>query len=105
MRCGLLPVDSSCSSTATTTSSLMPSLSILLFEMPRGEGGGVVLVMAAADVCCRSLADDAFLDLRGEAGVELEEARELIVCDRFTRLAGGVSASFELGGLMLEGER
>ena len=40
-RCGLLPVFSSCRIVPTTTSSLMPSVSILCTEAAPGEGGGV----------------------------------------------------------------
>ena len=41
IKCGLLPVFSSCSITPTTISSLMPSVSTLLSVGARGEGGGV----------------------------------------------------------------
>lgn len=41
IKCGLLPVFSSCSITPTTISSLMPSVSTLLSVDARGEGGGV----------------------------------------------------------------
>lgn len=41
IKCGLLPVFSSCSITPITISSLMPSVSTLLSVDARGEGGGV----------------------------------------------------------------
>lgn len=77
MRCGLFPVDSSCCRTPTTISSLMPSVSILVFlELP-GEGGGVCWAPGPAGRC-----------RGGESGAGAGVV-EVMVCERLRRFAGG----------------
>lgn len=72
IKCGLLPVFSNCSITATTMSSLIPSVSILR-TLSDGEGGGVCSVTL--------LCGDCFGDADGDNGVSS--------CDLLSLFAGG----------------
>lgn len=102
MRCGRLPVFSSCSMTAITMSSLMPSVSILVSkcESP-GEGGGVCSKPARRLLgleTTSSVAEmtDAPEEDTGDTGL-------LWSCDRLILLEGGGSTS--VVGVDFRGER
>lgn len=95
--CGRLPVFSSCSMTATTTSSLMPSVSIFGPSSGPGDGGGV---------CCAARGGDGrwswnFTDSRrcsaGGGNVDPDG------CDRFSRFDGGDVCSDATASLLRRG--
>ena len=92
--------------TPVTMSSLIPSVSILLWSSGPGEGGGVCSYAFLPLLFGRSanetalVADDA-VDDRGRDG-ELGDV-EVDVCDRLTFLAGGCSVSVVTEVLMMEG--
>ena len=89
-RCGLLPVFSSCSTVATTTSSFMPSVSTLVnsawSSSPAGggEGGGVCV---ATEGLCSFTGGDFCED--GFDGLENGSDGFASLCDRLTFLGGG----------------
>jgi hypothetical protein len=94
MRCGLLPVFSSCSITPTTISSEMPSVSTLLISVAeRGEGGGVfsyaalplLFGLAAKETALAGV--DVLVDDRDLDGIFGDGESE--VCDRLIFLIGG----------------
>ena len=91
IRCGRLPVFSSCSRTPITISSLMPSRSSLLLFLAPGEGGGVLSYAPLPLLLGRSanvtdLTEEA-VDDRGRAGVVGDDTVE--ECDRFAFFEGG----------------
>lgn len=99
-RCGRLPVFSSCSMAETTTSSLIPSVSILRGTASRsslsGDGGGVGSCAArVAGDCCPSTGSCCCLASTSGGGDNES-------CDRLTFLDGGDWSST---GLDMEGER
>ena len=92
IRCGLLPVFSSCSITPVTMSSLIPFVSILLWPSAPGEGGGVCSYAFLPLLLGRSakettLAADEAVDDLGRDG-EFDDV-EFAVCDRLTFFVGG----------------
>ncbi len=92
--------------TPVTISSLIPSVSILLWPSAPGEGGGVCSYAFLPLLFGRSaketalVADDA-VDDRGRDGEV--DAVEVDVCDRLTLLVGGGSVSVATEALMTEG--
>lgn len=100
IRCGLLPVFSSCLRTATTTSSLTPSVSSLVSWCELGgDGGGVC---SAAGPAGRPADKGGVRDCRlaGDArdtadDEDAEGVTELRVCDRLMRLGGGAMSDVE----------
>jgi len=103
IRCGLLPVFSSCSITPVTISSLIPSVSILLWFWAPGEGGGVCsyaflpLLLGRSAKETALVAEDAVDDRGrdGEVGVVACDG-----CDRLTFFVGGRSVSVATAVLM-----
>ena len=96
IKCGLLPVLSSCSITPTTMSSFTPSVSTRLPSAAPGEGGGVSAYAALPLLFGRSaketvLVDENVVDARGFDGEVGEGVFD--VCDRFTFFVGGCWAS------------
>lgn len=92
IRCGLLPVLSSCSMTPTTISSLIPCVSTLLLLECDGEGGGVSSYAALPLLFGLSAKETTFVvdeavDDRGRDG-EVGEV-EFDVCDRLIFFLGG----------------
>lgn len=87
MRCGLLPVFSSCSMTEMTTSSLMPSRSIFRYATTSpGEGGGVCAPTLICIGCVLAAARSVEGVLRGEG------RGDGLSCSLFTLLAGGAAS-------------
>lgn len=90
-RCGLFPVFSSCRIVPTTTSSLMPSVSILCTEAAPGDGGGV----CSANRDGGSALMRMFVDVGGliDVGGGVVEP-----CDHFAFFARGSSPMTVAGG-------
>ena len=99
-RCGRLPVFSSCSITATTISSFMPSVSIFTVVGSRGDGGGVVSGrrLAVGRGSCLIFGDKDFEVAVGEAGADGADDK----LSRFSFFGGGWSSSEERA-VVLEG--
>ena len=106
IKCGLLPVFSSCSMTPTTISSLTLSVSMRLSSAAPGDGGGVCSYAALPLLFGRSaketvLVEDEAVDdrcLRGEIGEDVFD-----VCDRLTFFVGGCWVSVATEDLDTEG--
>lgn len=94
IKCGLLPVFSSCSMTEITTSSLIPSKSIFLCWMTwPGDGGGVCSICLFG--CC-----DSILSTGGVSrGVGNGDG---VLCSRLIRFEGGCSVLWSMDGDALE---
>ena len=99
IKCGLLPVFSSCSITPTTISSLMPSVSTLLSVEARGEGGGVFSYATRPLLLGRSANDTALVEfevaedfgLDGDMGEREFEVGDLFIF--FVRGCWGTSVA------------
>ena len=106
IKCGLLPVFSSCSMTPTTMSSLTLSVSMRLSSAAPGDGGGVCSYAALPLPFGRSaketvlVEDEAVEDrcLSGEIGEDVFD-----VCDRLTFFVGGCWVSVATEDLETEG--
>lgn len=89
IKCGLFAVFSSCSMTAITMSSLMPSVSTLrAISTSPGDGGGVCSSLILCEGGGRT--DCAGGDRAGERGVEMGDSGASSGCDRFCFFAGGI---------------
>lgn len=87
IRCGRLPVFSSCSMTAITISSLIPSVSILMSkcESP-GEGGGVCATPSRRLLGLKAIL--SMVETTDAPGEETGDTGVLSPCDRLTRFEG-----------------
>ena len=107
IRCGRLPVFSSCCITPRTISSLISDVSTLDHPSAPGEGGGVCSYAARPLLLGRSanetdlVCDDAVDDLCRVDGVGGDG--ELVLCVRFAFLVGGGCGSAGADGLDMEG--
>ena len=106
IKCGLLPVFSSCSMTPTTMSSLTLSVSMRPSSAGPGDGGGVCSYAALPLLLGRSaketvLVEDEVVDdrcLSGELGEDVFD-----VCDRLIFFVGGCWVSVATEDLGTEG--
>ena len=92
IRCGLLPVFSSCSITPMTISSLTSSVSTLLSVDDGGDGGGVCSYAALPLDFGRSAKETTFTeddDDREDRGFDDDVGDESEVCDRLIFFDGG----------------
>ena len=92
IKCGRLPVFSSCSMTPVTMSSLMLSVSTLLSKGARGEGGGVFSYAALPLLFGRSAKETTFgcdEDVEDRGPVDVVGEEEFEGCDRLIFLVGG----------------
>lgn len=108
IRCGRLPVFSSCSITPVTISSLIPSVSILILSVAPGEGGGVCSYAVLPLLLGLSTAKETDLveedvDNRGRNAAVGEASSD--ACDRFIFLAGGCGGEECVPVAALEMER
>ena len=92
IKCGRLPVFSSCSITPTTISSFIPSVSTLLSVEARGEGGGVFSYAARPLLLGRSAKDTTLMefDVADDLGLDGDVGEgEFEVCDLLIFFVGG----------------
>ena len=108
-KCGRFPVFSSCSITATTISSFMPSVSIFTAVGSRGDGGGVVSGsrLAVGRGSCLMFGDKDFKGAVGEAGVEDDKLSRFNFFDGgwFSSSEGRVLESVGMAAAVAGGER